>query len=51
MAEAPYTGLTACLKVGSGSEAKVVAYISALTLVYHAILLKYSLLVSSTKKR
>lgn len=32
MAEAPYTGLTACLKVGSGEAAKVVAYISGFNL-------------------
>lgn len=26
--EAPYTGLTACVKIGSGADAKVLAYIS-----------------------
>lgn len=30
--ERPYTGLTACVKIGTGEEAKVLAYISGATL-------------------
>ena len=32
MAEKPFTGLTACLKIGTGPEAKTVAYISGVDL-------------------
>ena len=32
MAEKPYTGLTACVKLGTGSSAKTIAYISGVDL-------------------
>lgn len=32
MAEKPFTGLTACLKIGTGAQAKTVAYISGVDL-------------------
>lgn len=32
MAEKPYTGLTACVKIGTGTTAKVIAYISGVDL-------------------